>query len=225
MSPQSLCANWENRAGWYLVQATSIIYSSFKNINASVSIFVAISLFLPTSLPTLAVPEFHNSHTDSLLSFSLHVFVASLQKFVLMTTFPVALSSLSLFLLWILLFYSQRLVTLFLSLCSPGLNQLWVVEKNTHSKWNPQSSKQLSWCLNLTLLEQTASSKSLKPQSSCETSQFYIFESDIAPFRLSEAVVTFIELIGALSPDTSAIRSSSSVENIISLQKYEEFTG
>lgn len=89
------------------MHATSIIYSLFRNINASVSILVPISLFLPTSLPTLAVPELHNSYVDSLLIFSLHVFVASLQKFVLVTTFSVVLCSLSPSLMLILLFYSE----------------------------------------------------------------------------------------------------------------------
>lgn len=88
------------------MHATSIIYSLFKNINASVSILVPISLFLPTSLPTLAVPQLHNSCVDSLRIFSLHVFVASLQEFVLVTAFSVALSSLSPSLKLILLFYS-----------------------------------------------------------------------------------------------------------------------
>lgn len=88
------------------MHATSIIYSLFKNINASVSILGPISLLLPTSLPTLAVPELHNSHADNFLSLSLHVFVASLQKIVPVTTFPVALSGWSPSLMWILLFYS-----------------------------------------------------------------------------------------------------------------------
>lgn len=129
LSSQSLCANRERRAGWYLVHATSIIYSLFKNINASVSILVLISLFLPTSLPTLAVPEFHNSYVDSLLISSLHVFVASLQKFLLVTTFWVVLSSLFPSLMLILLFYSQRLVMAFVLLVWPSHG--WC--KNTHT--------------------------------------------------------------------------------------------
>lgn len=71
--PQSLCASRRKKAGWYLHHKTGTIYSLFRNINASVSIFTLISLFLPTPLPTLAVPELHNFYVDSLLVSSLHL--------------------------------------------------------------------------------------------------------------------------------------------------------
>lgn len=133
LCPQSLCANSQRRAGWYLVHTARIIYSLFRNINAPVSIFTPISLFLPTPLPTLAVPEPHNSYVDSrLLISSLYVFMASLQAFVLVTTFPVSLTSLSPSLLFTPLLYLWTLVILFLSLHSGCLNQPRVVY--THTK-------------------------------------------------------------------------------------------
>lgn len=157
LCPQSLCANSQRRAGWYLVHTASIIYSLFRNINAPVSIFTPISLFLPTPLPTLAVPELHNSYVDSLLLISsLYVFMASLQAFVLVTTFPVSLTSLSPSLLFTPLLYLWRLVILFFSLHSGSLNQPRVVYTHT-KKWNMPSSKHFSWDLNWVLVEQNHS--------------------------------------------------------------------